>query len=68
MILVIVLIVSALPILLTMPRRLPAVLFVLALLIITAAANSAAKKQNDSNLWMDAEWHCCEEKKDNSNF
>lgn len=63
-ILVLVLIVLALPIVLRPSQELPAVLFVIALLITVRAANSAARNQEDTALWIDAQWQSQTDKND----
>lgn len=61
-VLVVALLLSTLPIMYASFQGTSAVLFVAALLIIAKSANSAAKKQGDMGLWVDAEWNFCEEK------
>lgn len=58
------LIVSALLILDISSLDLSALLFAAALLIIAKTANSAAKKQEDTALWIDAQWRSQTEKND----
>ena len=60
-ILLIALIVSALPIMYTLSDCASLVLFVIALTIILSCANSTAKKQGETSMWVDAEWHSSEE-------
>lgn len=61
-ILLVALIISALPIMYASSCGTSVVLFVAALLIIAKSADMAAKKQDGSGLWLDAEWHSCEKK------
>lgn len=64
-ILLIALIISSLPIMYASSCGTSAVLFVAALLIIAKSANAAAKKQDGSGMWLDAEWYSCEETENN---
>lgn len=58
-ILLIAFIISALPIIVSSDYTSVALFFV-ALLITVRCGNAAAKNQDDTCLWMDAEWHSCE--------
>jgi len=60
-ILLIALIILALPIMYASSCGTSVVLFAAALLIIAKSAGAAAKKQDGSGLWMDAEWHSTKE-------
>ena len=64
-ILLVMLILSALPIMYASSYGTSVVLFVAALLIIAKSAGAAAKKQDSSGLWMDAEWHSTKETENN---
>lgn len=62
-VLLVVLLLSTLPIMYASSSGMSVVLLVAALLIIAKSANSAAKIQGDTGMWVDAEWKSCEEKK-----
>ena len=64
-VLLVMLIILALPIMYASSCGTSVVLFVAALLIIAKSARTAAKKQDGSGLWKDAEWHSAKETENN---